>query len=247
MSLLDDLRERISQTEWMNTTIHSLMTNPDDVCWKNKDIAELLLSWLSDICTVFEMQHKCVELWDNRNLDEANHLRSHFHELLQSAAMEMSPIETTDHFEESAYYSLMKTALKTGLEVYLSLHPNPILTKFKSAVCDYLDSFIGGNAKESFCFSVSIRDANSIEYIDFNFEEDILEVTSGGHIHNPIIGGDSYTNWMYTAWSNGEDDGDSINADFSAIFHMLSQVDVAKLSIDFPEELYFCSDAEDEE
>lgn len=257
MDTNDILSDRLSQAEWISSSIRQLMTSPEDLSWKNRDIANILFSWLIDVQELFDIQSKCLSLWDKNALNDVKSMRNHLHQLVDDSNYELDyanrdGIADNDFSQqdepvfESPSYIVMKNALKDGLDIYVNSHPDTKLFEFKTAISDYLDSFLGGNAKNSFSFSISIREQKCLEYIDFNFEEDIIEISCGGSVYDPLIGGDSYTNWNYSVWSNGDEDNELSLVNLPSIYHMFSQVENAKLSIDFPDSFFLDPDNDSE-
>lgn len=144
----------------------------------------------------------------------------------------------------SIRYEALRKALLGGLEEYTKKHPSRILARFRHSLEDYFTAFLNEEPSEEYCFSISLRDESSLEYVEFNFEECVLEVTCGGSVYSPGVGSDSYTNWFYSIWDDGSEENDGISIEtFDIIYEILSSEN-AKISIDSPDEFYYYPDME---
>ena len=144
----------------------------------------------------------------------------------------------------SVRYEALRKALLAGLEEYTKKHPSQILARFGHSLEDYFDAFLNEEPSEEYCFSISLRDESSMEYVEFNFEECVLEVTCGGSVYSPDVGSDSYTNWFYSIWDDGSEENDDTSVEsFDIIYEILSSGN-AKISIDSPDEFYYYPDME---
>ncbi len=148
---------------------------------------------------------------------------------------------------ESHLFKKLVDTLRQGLDVYCERESKAVLFAFRDALFESLNSFANGLEGLNFDFSLSHRDESGIEYVDFHFEESILEVTSGGMTIDRSVGSDSYTNWQYSIWNNGTEDSDYITANsFNIIFEMFNDPNV-KFSISTPDELVYSSEPEEED
>ena len=78
-----------------------------------------------------------------------------------------------------------------------------------------------------------------MEYVDFNFEECVLEVTCGGSVYSPDVGSDSYTNWFYSIWDDGSEECGGVDIESFDIIYEILCSDKSKISIDKPDEFYY--------
>ena len=105
-------------------------------------------------------------------------------------------------------------------------------TEFFQYITKQLNSFAEGEDFEEFSFSLVLRDNEEMQYIEFRGDGICVSVTDAGHSFDPAVGGDSYTNWEYTIWNNGQDEG-SLELDDDKILEMLQMG--AQISIEEPE------------
>jgi len=97
-----------------------------------------------------------------------------------------------------------------------------------------LDLFVEGKGLKEFSFSFVHRELNEILWVDVSTDgEDVLVVSEGGHLYTPGVGGDSYTNWRWSIWSDGEESGQFM-LDTNSVAEMIRVG--AELSIELPEE-----------
>ena len=100
-----------------------------------------------------------------------------------------------------------------------------------------LDLFVEGKGLKEFSFSFVHRELNEILWVDVSTDgEDVLVVSEGGHLYSPDVGGDSYTNWHWSIWSDGEESG-QLMLDTNSVAEMIRFG--ADLSIELPEEFSF--------
>lgn len=143
-------------------------------------------------------------------------------------------------------FQLMKSILVKALTEYINEHESECISNFFVAIKDYLEAFSKGIEPEKqfdfgFVWETGTDDHHEIEYMDFHFESEIIQVVSGGSIYNKPVGSDSYTNWDYSIELNGWD-GDNCNYWFSTLLELVRKG--AKLSIESPDE--FVYDTEDD-
>lgn len=145
----------------------------------------------------------------------------------------------------SIRFKALKRALFEGLAEYISAHPSQILTKFHQSLDSLFSSFLNEKASEKYCFSISVQNDESIEYVEFNFEEYVLEVTCGGSTSSPDFGFESYTNWYYIIWNDGAEKGEEIPIEsFHIIYEILSSVN-SRLTIESPDKFYYYPEIEE--
>ena len=136
--------------------------------------------------------------------------------------------------------------LVTAFTEYINEHESKRISDFFVAVQDYLENFANGiELNENFDFSfvlVTYYDGgHEIQYIDYQFESTLIQVSSGGSISNKFVGSDTYTNWIYSIGLNGWDEYKD-NCDFLTVLDLIGAG--AKLKIDNPDE--YIDDEEDE-
>jgi hypothetical protein len=152
--------------------------------------------------------------------------------------------EDTDEEEENILpkelesFNLMRNYLVKAFTEYIKEHKSELITDFFIAIQDYLEAFSNGiEPNKEFDFGFGLETGNDehheIQYIDFHFESEMLQVSSGGSVYDKSVGGDSYTNWDYSIWLNGWDE-DNNNYRFSTVLELV--LSGAKLSIESPDE-----------
>ena len=136
--------------------------------------------------------------------------------------------------------------LKEGLDSFCKQKRKGVLWAFNTALFENLASFSNGETGEEFDFSIKLQDDYGIQYIDFHFEDNLIEVVSGGMEINTAFGSDSYTNWRYLIWNDGNEDVENLEPDsFNDIMYMLNSHGV-QFSISTPDEFEFDSEEEKE-
>lgn len=207
-----------------NLTIKEITTELNMFCKENSFILERLVAF----------GHSMLENQGMRNDDTTSD------EIDEQEIDEIQPIE-------SPLFDKLLATLRRGLDVYCERECNAVLFAFRDALFESLNSFANGLEGLDFDFSVSYRDESGIEYIDFHFEKNLLEVTSGGITIDRSVGSDSYTNWQYSIWNDGTEDSCYITVDrFNIILEMFIDPNI-KLSISTPDEFYYTSEPEEED
>lgn len=132
-------------------------------------------------------------------------------------------------------FLLMKSALIEAFIKYTDEHKAESVSNFFVAIQNYLEDFENGvEPDEEFDFGFNlVTGYHENKYIDFHFESEVIQVSSGGSVYDNDVGGDSYTNWMYSIWLNGCEDN-NYNYDFSEVLELVCSG--AKLTIDSPDE-----------
>lgn len=160
--------------------------------------------------------------------------------------------DDTDEEEESIVpgevesFQIMRSTLVRALTEHFNEHKSERTNDFFVAIQDYLEAFSNGiEPDKEFDFGFVLEAGNDeyheIQYLDFHFESEMLQVSSGGSVYDKSIGSDSYTNWMYSIWLNGWDE-DNQSCSFSTLLELVRSE--AKLSIHSPDE--YTDDMEDE-
>lgn len=158
--------------------------------------------------------------------------------------------DDTDEEEENILpkelesFNLMRSFLIKAFTEYTNEHKSECITVFFVAIQDYLEAFSNGiEPDKEFDFSFVSETGNDedheIQYIDFHFESEMIQVSSGGSVYDKSVGSDSYTNWGYSIGLNGWDE-DNNDYRFSSILELVRNG--AKLSIESLDEY---SDMED--
>ena len=143
---------------------------------------------------------------------------------------------------KSVLFSALKDAFLQGLEEYIARHPSPILGKFKDAICNDLRAFLRGQSTQKYSFSLSVKNGTNIEYVSFNFEESVIEVSCGGSTYDSNQGGDSYISWFYSIWNDGSEESDGVTEESFDFIRELFYDEEAIFSIDSPDELEYYDD-----
>lgn len=156
--------------------------------------------------------------------------------------------ESTTLPEELDSFQQLRMALESGLEFYSVEHPSDELASFRKALTAYLDAFSKGiEPEDGLQFSFSIRGEGTndtgVQYLSFNLELELMEISSGGSVYDPEVGSDSYTNWMYCLGINGWEDNTDCH-DFSDLPELIGSG--ALLSVDYPDELLFSDNSRDD-
>ena len=156
--------------------------------------------------------------------------------------------ESTNLPEELDSFQQLRTALESGLELYSVEHPSDELASFRKALTAYLEAFSKGiEPEDGLQFSFSIRGEGTndtgVQYLSFNLEIELMEISSGGSVYDPEVGSDSYTNWTYCLGINGWEDNTDCHV-FSDLLDLIGGG--ALLSVDYPDELLFSDNSIDD-
>ena len=140
-------------------------------------------------------------------------------------------------------FQYMEDILIKALTKYIKEHESELYTKFFTAIQNYLKNFGNGIEPDNqFDFGFSLRSStDELKYVDFHFESEMIEVTSGGSVYDEYVGSDSYTDWMYSIGLNGWEDY-NYDCEFSEVLGLIQNG--AELNIENPEE--FADYEEDE-
>lgn len=137
--------------------------------------------------------------------------------------------------EEIESFQNMRDTLVKAFTIYTNEHKSERISDFFIAIQDYLEAFAKGVEPDmEFDFGFLYNyDAHEIRYIDFHFELEMLQVSSGGSTYNEFVGSDSYTDWTYSIGLNGWDEG-NYNCNFMTVLELVRVG--AKLTIEGPDE-----------
>jgi hypothetical protein len=128
----------------------------------------------------------------------------------------------------------MRSILVKTINKYNQEHDSERITNLFADVQEYLEAFAKGIKPDKelafgFVCEAGIGDNHELEYMDFHFESEMIQVSSGGSVYDKAVGSDSYTNWVYSIWLNGWDE-DNHNYRFYTMLEMVRSG--AKLSIE---------------
>lgn len=120
-----------------------------------------------------------------------------------------------------------------------------MILSFMNYVLQALDSFAEGNGVEEFSFSFAHREQDELWYLSVSDDgESAVTITEGGSVYTPDVGSDSFTNWMWTIWDNGEEDGNLL-LDMKTVAEMINLG--ARLIIEVPDEYCYDSDKQEDD
>lgn len=137
-------------------------------------------------------------------------------------------------------FQSIRSIIDEAFTKYTYKNKSEHISDFIIAINDYLVSFENGVEPENeFDFGFALDAGNEIQYIDFNFESEMIQITSGGSNYDNYVGSDSYTNWIYSIWLNGWDEGENDYC-FTEVLELIRLG--AKLSIENPEEFSNCTE-----
>ena len=140
--------------------------------------------------------------------------------------------------EHDSYISILQSI--TLIRRYCK-NQSPKQIEFFLFLTEQLNSFAEGKEFEEFSFSLVLKENKDIQYLEFHGDGICVSVTDAGYTYDPSVGGDSYTNWEYTIWRNGQDEG-SLNLDEDKILELIQMN--AKFSIESPDR-FIETDADD--
>lgn len=109
---------------------------------------------------------------------------------------------------------------------------SPKQVEFFQFLTQQLESFGESEEFEEFTFSLVLKENEDLQYLEFYGDGNCISVTDAGYSFDSTVGGDSYTNWEYTIWSNGQDEG-SLGLDDDKILEMIQLG--AQISIEEPD------------
>lgn len=136
---------------------------------------------------------------------------------------------------ESETFMQLYSSINDAFTMYAKLHTDDRIISFIQCIKKELELFSAGKEMtQCYAFGFDLRVDEECRYVQFSFEPELIEVSDGGSVFDSYVGHDSYTNWMYSIWRNGNEDSDNYECDFSIIEELVLQG--ADLSIESPEE-----------
>ncbi len=188
-------------------------------------------------------------LKDTKRLDNAirileskgNVLQDNYEKMIHNLSVNRGPLLwDVDSF--GTLYSFIKEAFSYYVSKAKPKNSELVLS-FMKYVLQSLESFAEGNGVQEFSFSFVQQEQDKICYLSFSDDgESVVTVTEGGHVYTPGVGGDSFTNWMWTIWDSGEEDG-RLELDMNTVAEMINSG--AKLSIELPEDYSYDPDEQE--
>jgi hypothetical protein len=163
-------------------------------------------------------------------------LKDLLNELLEWPPFEMEEDEDDEWEEErinigeDEEFLFTSHAISELLLYYCEKYHDPETVEYKDQVIKALEDYAADEMAEDFSFSISYRSGNEIRYFSFSLSGDELSMSDAGHVYTPEVGGDSYTNWMFTIWKDGSRDGSAWNLDKSVVKELIDSG--AELCID---------------
>lgn len=115
------------------------------------------------------------------------------------------------YLERLSSFRLMRSILVKTINKYTQEHDSERITNFFADVQEYLEAFAKGIEPDkefdfTFVWEAGTGDNHELEYMDFHFESEMIQVSSGGSVYDKAVGSDSYTNWDYSIGLNGWDE-----------------------------------------
>ncbi len=169
---------------------------------------------------------------------KGNILQDNYEKMIRTLSVNRRPsLWDVDSF--TSLYSFIKEVFPYYVSTAKPKNSEMILN-FMNYVLQSLESFAEGNGVHEFSFSFVYRWQDELRYITISDDgESVITATDGGYCSTPGVGGDSFTNWTWSIWDGGDEDG-----------HLWLDMDVyaelinigAKLSIEAPEEYSYDSD-----
>lgn len=135
-------------------------------------------------------------------------------------------------------FQLMRNTLVKAFTAYTNEYKSEHISGFFAAMQNYLEAFANGVKPEQelsfgFVLETGSDKYQKLEYMDFHFESEMLQVFSSGSFYDHSAGFDSYTNWIYSIGLNGRDENNG-NYHFSMALEMVRAG--ANLTIEGPDE-----------
>lgn len=151
-------------------------------------------------------------------------------------------------FENSPEYTYVYKVLEEAFSYFVSRVDKEHKKKAEAYlrfILEALESFGNGNGIKDFSFSIYHRYDEESRYIDFYAEKEtsLLQISEGGTVYTPGAGHDSYTNWDWSIWGNGTEQG-YVRLNEDSIYKLANLG--SKLSISLPED-FFAEDGGDDE
>lgn len=120
--------------------------------------------------------------------------------------------EPEDEYEEEQFYlkdfAIFKSMKKRLLKAFDLYNKNCDDTKFKDFQEQFLsalDTFSNGETVDSYVIDISYNSDSGISSVSINLTGNELTISSGGYSYG-ACGGDSYTDWIISFFSEGEVD-----------------------------------------
>lgn len=189
-SLVEEIIDRITAVRVLYSDLINLITYPHE----GNEIKFGLLTGLS--IQMNSLLYRCNEL--RKLADE---------ELPQPEIMTDSDgasLEDCDAF--CAIYNYIQDVFPL-LSAHSADGQQSLIEQYQKYVLRSLDEFAASGCLRPFAFIITHRVDQESRWIDFSTDELSITVSDCGHVYDPEIGGDTYTNWSFTLYSSGETDG----------------------------------------
>lgn len=122
-------------------------------------------------------------------------------------------------------------AISDILTYYCEEHSDSKWASYKKRVLDELRRFAEDGKVEGFCFSIDYRYGDELRYFGFTLSDEELNLSDGGSVYSPDVGGDSFTNWDFTLWRDGTHIG-NLHLDVDVVFEFISSGAVLSIEDD---------------
>jgi len=121
------------------------------------------------------------------------------------------PFESEGSLENNDSFSELRYFVQNIFPFYVSEtepeDPGRIL-EYQEYVLRSLQDFSDGGTLKEFSFSFIRREAEETLVVDISSDGDYaLQVSEYGSLYTPDVGSDTFTNWSWEIWTNGEEDG----------------------------------------
>lgn len=136
--------------------------------------------------------------------------------------------ESEDEYEEERYYlkdfaifKSMKKRLLKAFDLYNKKCDNTEFRNFQKQFLSALDDLSNGGIVDSYVIDISYGTDAGLSSVEINLTGNELTITSSGYVYGEC-GGDSYTDWIISFFSEGEVDN-SYDIDYEA-FDVFSEI-----------------------
>ena len=108
----------------------------------------------------------------------------------------------------------------------------PLRSDGRASILESLSDFESGKSVSPFSFSLMLEQGRDLQWLAFIAEEDSITVTEGGFVYASALYGDTYSDWTFTIWQDGQQSG-TPKFDMSSIENSIRQG--ARLHVTIPE------------
>lgn len=193
-TLVEELIDRITVIKVIYTDLIKLITYPHD----GNEIKFGLLTGLSIQMNTLLYKRDALMKLANENLPQTDTM------IEEDEENSSCSIKESDAFYQ--IYSYVQDVFPL-LANHSAGNRRSLIELYQKYILQSLNEFSEGNDLSPFSFSINHRVGEESQWIDFTTDGNSIIITDSGYVYDPQVGGDTYTNWSFTLFNDGETDG----------------------------------------